>query len=427
MTLLDATYKTTKYDLSMFFLCVKTNVGYSVVGEFVIQSETSQQIAEALLVLKGWNPNWNPPFFIIDYSEAELSAIEEVFPSTKVYLCDFHREQAWERWCKVIKTSTHMYMYRSGEQRIPQCPSLNRYSDLHATCAVILAHIQYTLTLYMHLFTHACTHAHTHTHTCTHTRTCTLQIRKNGLSDQQAHELLDLLRDCANAPPVLEIDNQGKLPNDKLQPDHYFLLAVDYLKKSDVWKNNINVRNWLNTTWLPLPQVLICTFLISTPFFMYMYICNYASQSTMQRWARAYRDSSYHAAVDTNNGTEAQNKLLKYSYLPKRKKLSLSSIIVLLLLEYLPDMHKKYLFENFKMTSNYRQYKDFVPNYLHDRPRSVIKHCLERKSNGQKYAKEDVSCIDNTNGTFQVKGTGNTQHKLWKRLPGAIVHMQGLA
>ena len=112
--------------------------------------------------------------------------------------------------------------------------------------------------------------------------------------------------------------------------------------------------------------------------------------------------------MDTNNGTEAQNKLLKYSYLPKHKKFSLSSIIVLLVHEFLPDMHKKYLFENFKMTSNYRPYKDFVPNYLHDRPRSVIKHCLERKSNGQKYAKEDVSCIDNTNGTFQIKGTGNT-------------------
>lgn len=102
ITLLDATYKTTKYDLSLFFVCVKTNVGYSVVAEFVIQSETTQQISEALAVLQQWNPNWKPSFFIIDYSEAELSAIEEVFPSTKVYLCDFHREQAWERWCKVI-------------------------------------------------------------------------------------------------------------------------------------------------------------------------------------------------------------------------------------------------------------------------------------------------------------------------------------
>ena len=102
ITLLDATYKTTKYDLSLFFVCVKTNVGYSVVAEFVIQSETTQQISEALAILQRWNPNWKPSFFIIDYSEAELSAIEEVFPSTKVYLCDFHREQAWERWCKVM-------------------------------------------------------------------------------------------------------------------------------------------------------------------------------------------------------------------------------------------------------------------------------------------------------------------------------------
>lgn len=60
------------------------------------------------------------------------------------------------------------------------------------------------------------------------------------------------------------------------------------------------------------------------------------------------------------------------------------------------------------MTTDYRQYKSFVPDYLHNRPRSVIKHCLERKSNGQKYAKEDVSCIDNIQGKFQVKGSVNT-------------------
>lgn len=34
--LIDATYKTTKYDLPLFFICVPTNVGYCVVAEFVI-------------------------------------------------------------------------------------------------------------------------------------------------------------------------------------------------------------------------------------------------------------------------------------------------------------------------------------------------------------------------------------------------------
>ena len=41
-----------------------------------------------------------PVFFMIDYSEAELLAIlSNVLLACKyVYLCDFHREQAWERW-----------------------------------------------------------------------------------------------------------------------------------------------------------------------------------------------------------------------------------------------------------------------------------------------------------------------------------------
>jgi hypothetical protein len=60
---MDATYKTTKYELALFFVAVKTNVGYSVVGEFVVQSETTDQIAEALSILSSWNPEWQPPFF----------------------------------------------------------------------------------------------------------------------------------------------------------------------------------------------------------------------------------------------------------------------------------------------------------------------------------------------------------------------------
>ncbi len=41
IVLMDATYKTTKYELPMFFVTVKTNVGYTPVADFVIQSETS--------------------------------------------------------------------------------------------------------------------------------------------------------------------------------------------------------------------------------------------------------------------------------------------------------------------------------------------------------------------------------------------------
>ena len=118
---------------------------------------------------------------------------------------------------------------------------------------------------------------------------------------------------------------------------------------------------------------------------MYMHI---------QLWARTFRDREFYAAVNTNNGTESLNKLFKYSYLPHKKSMTLSSIITLIIKTFLPENHQKYLFLNYKQSSQYRSYKDFVPTYLHGRPRSTISHCLERRSKSLKYTSEDVTVID---------------------------------
>ena len=74
-----------------------------MVAAFVIQHETTNGIAEALLVIKDWNPNWSPSYFMTDYSEEEIGAIEQVFRDSFMYICDFHSEQAWEQWMKQAK------------------------------------------------------------------------------------------------------------------------------------------------------------------------------------------------------------------------------------------------------------------------------------------------------------------------------------
>jgi len=43
--LLDATYKTSRYALPLFFICVKTNVNYAVAASFIVQSEDSKSIS----------------------------------------------------------------------------------------------------------------------------------------------------------------------------------------------------------------------------------------------------------------------------------------------------------------------------------------------------------------------------------------------
>ena len=62
MTLLDATYKTTKYSLPLFLLCVRTNCSYMPVTEFIVERETASSIAGALKIIAQWNTDWNPPF-----------------------------------------------------------------------------------------------------------------------------------------------------------------------------------------------------------------------------------------------------------------------------------------------------------------------------------------------------------------------------
>lgn len=78
---LDATYKTTKYAVPLFFLVVKTNVDYQVVASFSVQDETKKAITEGLSILKSWNPSWYPKCFMIDNSEEERRSIETIFPS----------------------------------------------------------------------------------------------------------------------------------------------------------------------------------------------------------------------------------------------------------------------------------------------------------------------------------------------------------
>ena len=80
--LLDATYRTTKYAMPFFQLCVKTNVDYQVVAVFVTQFEDSLTLFEPLQMLRDWNPEWKAQHFMVDFCESEINAVQKVFPGT---------------------------------------------------------------------------------------------------------------------------------------------------------------------------------------------------------------------------------------------------------------------------------------------------------------------------------------------------------
>ena len=69
--------------------------------------------------------------------------------------------------------------------------------------------------------------------------------------------------------------------------------------------------------------------------------------------------------------------------------------------DFLPECRKTYLFNNFKQSNVYRTYNDIVPEYLQDRPRNVILHCLDRQATCMKYKETDIVDVDLTSGEFK--------------------------
>ena len=73
MILLDATYKTTKYALPLFFVVIQTNVNFQVCCVIVLQEESSEMITKALTTFKEWNPIVSSKYAFVDSDELEVS------------------------------------------------------------------------------------------------------------------------------------------------------------------------------------------------------------------------------------------------------------------------------------------------------------------------------------------------------------------
>lgn len=69
-----------RYALPLFFLCVRTNFQYIVVAVFIPENEDMDSLEEVLRILKTENPTWNPKNMMVDFSAAEMGAIEACFP-----------------------------------------------------------------------------------------------------------------------------------------------------------------------------------------------------------------------------------------------------------------------------------------------------------------------------------------------------------
>ena len=292
--LLDATYKTMNYALPLFLVCVKTNISYIVVGEFVIEDENIESIAEALKVLKDWNGSLDPLFFMTDCSLAEINAIESVFPGAIVFLCDFHRNQAWERWVK---------------KNVNEVPEFEK------------------------------------------------------------KVVLSMMHRIANA-------------NSKEKMER----AIENLRTSALWGKNEHLRTYMDTKWLP----------------------------DVKRWVKYFRSGILDTVINTNNGVEAQNKVLKHSFLCHHSDKSLTGVMTVINEQFLPEAYQKYSQANTRMTTECKSYGPETPKFLVNRPHHFIKHVQSRMFSANDWPENGINVTDPNVGIFEVLSLqGEPESPLW--------------
>ena len=128
---MDATYRTCRSMLPLFFLALKTNVNYSPIASFIVQNEDAKSISEALPRIKHYISvdGIDIKNFMIDCSPMEMQSIQEVFPDCGLYLCDFHRNQCWERWFRTIQhgISQHYKLLMSTSKKMGESSSVSEY------------------------------------------------------------------------------------------------------------------------------------------------------------------------------------------------------------------------------------------------------------------------------------------------------------
>lgn len=96
---IEVALRGTGYALPVFLLCFKTPRYHAMVGTFLVHFEMADCMAEALDLFKARDLNTAvTKFWIVEHSEAEISALSSVFPGSRPLLCDFHRHESWSEW-----------------------------------------------------------------------------------------------------------------------------------------------------------------------------------------------------------------------------------------------------------------------------------------------------------------------------------------
>ncbi len=97
---MDETHSVNQYRFPLTGVGSPDMHGNFVILAEMISSVSSQQYFELFLdqIKISFEGGFQPSTFFVDKSDAEIAAIQKIFPNARVRLCYWHAIEAWRRW-----------------------------------------------------------------------------------------------------------------------------------------------------------------------------------------------------------------------------------------------------------------------------------------------------------------------------------------
>ena len=109
-----------------------------------------------------------------------------------------------------------------------------------------------------------------------------------------------------------------------------------------------------------------------------------------EQWSHAFCVQQAVNTINTNNGIKVQNKVSQVQLSARiNQQISIQhhsnhrGVIC-------AKFHQHYIETNLQVSSAYRQFNRYIPDYLHNRPTHFVKHCLKSKFVASEYDQSDI-------------------------------------
>ena len=126
-----------------------------------------------------------------------------------------------------------------------------------------------------------------------------------------------------------------------------------------------------------------------------------------QNWCEAHLKPGFIGRTKTTNGIESLNKSFKHFHLKLQGNGTISTMIEVLVTDFVPGMMEEYRNLNFMSSTQYKRYNSIIPVYLHNRPREVVTLLLKHIGSAEYSHPADVNELPD--GTFEVNSEADDQ------------------